>query len=330
VPWAEFNASFPPNQDVHIQVTYSLDGTGYDPYVAFFYVLHTGSGWNGTIGSADLIVHLPYEANPFNVLFNEETGWSSTTLGGVIAGNEIKWHFDNLEPDRNNDFAVSLVVPAVWKNILMEQANVQSNPNDGEAWGRLGKLYKEIIFEKHGFRHDDGGVQLYPLSVQAYENAVRLKPDDPLWHAGFADLLAMHGYFASEEGQNATADIVRSMQEIQLALEIAPNDSKVKEIAGEVYSSFPNGVQQLESGYDFLWLTATPVFETPTDVPGIEATSTSEALPASPSATVVPATEVSPTSTPSPSAKNPICGSVLFIPLALILFAGNRRRRSGL
>ncbi len=99
VPWAQFNVTFPPGQDVHIQVTYILDGTGEYPFVAYYYVLHTGAGWNGTIGSADLIVRLPYEANTSNVIFDEEIGWSSTTAGGVIDGNQVKWHFDNLEPD---------------------------------------------------------------------------------------------------------------------------------------------------------------------------------------------------------------------------------------
>lgn len=323
VPWAEFNVTFPPNQDVQIQVTYTLQGTGEYPYVAFYYIFHTGEGWKDTIGSADLIVRLPYEANPSNVIFDEQTGWSLTTPGGVIEGNEVKWHFENFEPTRENDFELSLVMPSAWQKVLNERENVEDDPNDGEAWGRLGKLYKEIFFFRRGFRHDEGGGQLYQLSVGSYEEAVALLPDDALWHAGFADLLAVHAYYASWEDTDTTAEMLRSMQEIDIALGLSPNDSKVKEIAEKIYYLFPDAVELLESGYDFLWLTATPVLvETSTLVPA-SPTSTPQATPEpvfTSTAVLTREAVPNPTAVP-PTAKNPLCGSVLFIPLALVWLA---------
>lgn len=330
VPWAQFNVTFPPNQDVHIQVSYILDGTGEYPFVAYYYVLHTGAGWNDTIGSADLIVRLPYEANTSNVIFDEQIGWSSTMAGGVLDGNKVKWHFDNLEPDQSNDFQLSIINPAVWQNALSEQSNVQKNPNDGEAWGRLGKLYKEMFFFRKGFRHDAGGTQLYQMSVDAYERAVTLLPDDALWHAGFADLLSVHAYYASQEGEDATAEMLRSMQEIHLALDLSPDDLKVKEIAESIYYLFPDAIQQYESGYEFLWLTETPVPVPPTSAPIDEATSTLESILASPTGTSVPAPKPTSTSMP-PTSKNPICGgTAMLIPLALILFSKRKKGQSGL
>ena len=329
VPWAEFDTTFPPNQDVQIQVSYLLDGTGEYPYVAYFYILHTGEGWNGTIGSADIIVRLPYEANQFNVIFDEQIGWSQTTAGGVVNGSEIRWHFEDLEPDRSNDFELSIVNPAVWQGILREQASVQANPNDGESWGRLGKLYKEILFYRRDFRRDAGGRQLYPLGIEADENAVRLLPDDALWHAGFADLLAVHAYYSQWEGGNVVPEILRSMQEINIALGLAPTDPKVKEIAEKIYWLFPDGAELLESGYDFLWLTATPIFETPTTIPALptetpqvtpEPVSTSAAFAAAQTEST-PAQETIPNPTPAPAtATNPLCGSAAlfsFVPIWL-------------
>jgi hypothetical protein len=325
VPWAQFNVSFPPGEDIHIQVTYILDGTGEYPYVAYSYILHTGAGWKDTIGSADLIVRLPYEANTFNVIFDEQIGWSQTTMGGVLAGKEIKWHFEDLEPEQSDDLQLSLVNPAVWQNVLKERSNVQTNPNDGEAWGRLGKLYKEIFFFRKGFRHDAGGEQLYALSIQAYENAVSLKPDDALWHAGFANLLQVHVYYAAQEvSQDMRPEMLRSMQEIQRALELKPNDPKVREIAETIYYSFPDAIQQLESGYDFLWLTATPELPTPTLAP-VEPTVTPPATtPPLATATTVPAIEASPTPAPT-AASNPICGSALVAPLALFILTRRKQ-----
>jgi hypothetical protein len=320
VPWAEFDVIFPPSQDVQIRVTYTIDGMGEYPYVAFFYIFHTGAGWKDTIGSADLIVRLPYEANSQNVIFYETTGWSLTTPGGVTNGNEIRWRFENFEPGYENDFELSLVMPSVWQKVLNERRNVADNPNDGEAWGRLGKLYKETFFFRRGFRHDAGGEELYHLSVEAYEKAVTLLPDDGLWHAGFADLLAVHAYYASWEGEDATAEALRSMQEIDIALELAPNDPKVKEIAEKIYSFFPDAVNLLESGYDFLWLTATPLPPTPTIAAPAEPTATPEATSTAPSAeTAVPTREAAPNpATVPPPAKNPLCGSLLIVPLALV------------
>jgi hypothetical protein len=323
VPWAEFDVTFPPGQDVQILVTYTTQGTGEYPFVAYYYIFHTGAGWKDTIGSADLIVRLPYEANSQNVIFDETTGWSMTTPGGALAGNEIKWRFENFEPGYEDDFEISLVMPSVWQKVSNERRNVSNNPNDGEAWGRLGKLYKEIFFYRRGFRQDAGGGELYRLSVEAYEKAVTLLPDDGLWHAGFADLLAIHAYYVSWEGEDATAEALRSMQEIDIALGLAPNDAKVKEIAEKIYSFFPDAVDLLESGYDFRWLTATPVLSTPTSAP-IDPTEASQTpLPPLSTETAVPAPEEE--STPLAPLANPVCGSALLVPFGLLWLARRRR-----
>lgn len=329
VPWAEFDVTFPPNQDVNIQVTYLLEGTGEYPFVSFQYVFHTGAGWKDSIGSADLIVRLPYEVTLHNVLFDEHTGWSTTTAGGAVHGQELRWHFENLEPDQNDDFEISLVMPSAWQNVMKENALVNANAGDGEAWGRLGKLYKELFFFRRGFRHDAGGLELYASSLAAYEKCISLLPNDALWHAGFADLLSVHAYYAMEEGQDARAEILRSMQEIDRAEELAPNDPKVKEIAEKIYYLFPDAIQQLESGYDYLWLTATPELAAPTLAP-VEVTVTSPPVTDAPppTATTAPAQEVTSTPNPTPPASpNPLCASAFLLPLALALgFVGASRK----
>ena len=326
VPWAEFDVTFPPGQDVNIQVIYLLEGTGEYPFISFDYIFHTGAGWRDSIGSADLIVRLPYEASAQNVILDDQIGWSQTTSGGTFQGQEIRWHFDNFEPDQNNDFQVSLVMPSAWQKVLKERANVGVNSNDGEAWGRLGKLYKEMFFYRQGFRHDAGGQELYALSVAAYEKAVTLLPNDALWHAGFAHLLEFHSYFASMEGQDVRDEVLRSMQEIHTALEISPDDPKVKEIAETIYYSFPDAIQQLESGYDFLWLTATPVLSTPTIAP-VEPTSTPPvATPLPITETAVPEKDATPVPTSTPvTATNPLCGSAFLVPLGLVWLMRRKR-----
>ena len=278
VPWAEFNITFPIGQDVSVQVAYNLNGSGYMPYTAFYYILETGAGWKDTIGSADIILSLPYPPNPQNVVINMEIGWGETTSGGVIEGNEMRWHFDNFEPGpyepvQNMEF--SMVAPVKWQNVLKEQDNVTKNPNDSEAWGRLAKSYKEIFLPGKGYRTDTGGVTLYQLSIDAYEKCLALKPDDAQWHAGFADLLANRSYYDSFNGP--TPDAFRALDEIHTALQLAPEDAKVLEIAQNISYMFPDGMTQNGSGYDFPWLiqTPTPHPPTPTIVPVLDPESVS-------------------------------------------------------
>jgi hypothetical protein len=134
-PWAEFNVTFPPGEDVQVRVTYALDGSGEQAYASFYYILETGAGWKDTIGSADLVVRLPYDASPHNVILDYGTGWSTTTSGGVISGREIRWHHEDFEPGREHH--LGLLGPALdWLGVLTERENVAANPTGrpGDGW----------------------------------------------------------------------------------------------------------------------------------------------------------------------------------------------------
>ena len=328
VPWAAFDVSFPPGQDVQIQVAYTLEASGEYPFVWFKYILSTGAAWKDAIGMADLIVRLPYPASNQNLVFDPGNPYSGVTPGGVISGNEIRWHYADFEPTSDNNFEVMLVMPSAWENVLTEQANVKQNPKDGEAWGRLGKLYKELAFSSRGkgFRlgsMDPGAQDLYQLSQQAYEKAVSLKPDDPLWHAGFADLLAYHAFFLNMEGADMTAETLHALQEIRQALDLAPDDPKVQEIATQISYFFPEGMKADGASFDFPWLTATPAAPTPiaeaiisTDTPSPEITYTPTPQPVSPTPTGEPQ--------PKPKPTLPLCGGALLLPIG-VLFLVQRR-----
>jgi tetratricopeptide (TPR) repeat protein len=331
VPWAEFDVNFPAGQDVSIRVAYDLKGSGYYPFTAFYYILETGAGWKDTIGSANMILRLPYEASPQNVIMNVQIGWAETTPGGVFQGNEVRWRFDDFEPGenqpvRNMEFA--LVASAAWQTVLNARANVERSPNDGEAWGRLAKAYKEIFFQGKGYRNDAGGQELYQLSVEAYEKCLSLKPNDAQWHAGFADLLAERAMWDSWFS-DPTPETFRALEEIHTALDLAPNDPLVREIAQNITYMIPDGITQNGDDFDFPWLTQTPTAlpPTPTMIPLEESTATPLAIPTdTPQAepTQVEPTQTNPT--PVPQASNPICGSAAFLPLiAMLLFVWKRK-----
>jgi hypothetical protein len=296
VPWIGFDVRFPPGQDVEVKVTFTAEAMGENGFAAFFYILHTGAGWKDTIGSADLIVRLPHPATLENVIFDETTGFSHTTPGFELAGNEARWHFENLEPAREDDLAVSLVKPEVWGRVIAERENVRLHPRDGEAWGRLGKAYKESILLRRGMRQDDMGKVLYRYAKEAYAEAVALKPQDALWHLGYADLLFNYCFYHGDPGiQGDMADIASAVLEIKTAVELAPNNDHIRELFASIRMKYPWAVTETAAGYDYPVLTATPfmtpwVWETPTQAP----TST----PVVPTETEMPPTPVPPTPTP--------------------------------
>ena len=335
VQWAEFSVSFPPGEDVLIEVAYSLSGTGEYPFISFNYLLETGAGWKDTIGRADLIVRLPYEANHHNVFIDSSPGWGQTSPGAMLAGHEIRWHYDDLEPEYQHNLSIVMVMPSVWEKVLSEQENVAADPEDGEAWGRLGKIYKETALLRRGIRRDAGGEELYNLSRQAYERCLALLPDDALWHLGFANLLFARYYWEEYSvGGSDRANLLRAIEEYNIAYNLDPNNPNIIYWIDDAYYA-TDAIERLEdgSGYIFHWLTTTPTIvptrtATVTDTLGPESISTT--TPQLPIATLEPTINQAllskPTTTPKimesqqqPQAEpsQPICGSLLIIPLGL-------------
>jgi len=119
-----------------------------------------------------------------------------------------------------------------------------------------------------GYRNDAGGEELYQLSIAAYEKCLALKPKDAEWHAGFADLLASRTYWDLWMNGPTSADTYRAFNEIRTALQLAPNDPKVLEIADAITGMFPDGMSHAGTVYDFPWLTQTPTpLPPPTQTP---------------------------------------------------------------
>lgn len=353
VPWAEFQVTFPPGEEVIIDVAYTLDASGEYPYVTYAYILTTGAGWQGTIGSADLIVRLPYDVTPANVFLQDGAGWGSTTPGHRIAGRELRWHFEDFEPTYEHNLTVCLVMPSAWKKVLTEQNNVAQNPGDGEAWGRLGKIYKEISRLRRGLRYDPGGAALYPLAVEAYEKAVTLLPNDAWWHAGYADLLFNHYYWTTFFTNPANlAEMVKAMEELNMSISIDADNEVALALLEEISYAMPEAVARDGDDFILTLLTATPVFP-PTDTPEVEPSPTEPQPTDTPiikssSTPPVPSdTPAVPTLTPmlgeAPLAELPedtpvverseeddsgglqFCGSILLVPLMGVMVLSKRR-----
>lgn len=315
IPWAVFEVSFPPGKDVIIDVTYTVDGQHSYPYDAFQYVLETGAGWNGTIGSADVIVRLPYEVNKANVWVEDVYGYSEATQGGVLSGNEIRWHFDELEPTQEDNIHVIVVTPSMWASLLKERDTVEKNPNDGEAWGRLAKAYKEIVHIGRGVRFDPAALEIFELSRDAYEKCLVLLPKDSLWHYGYADLLWVHYfYYVYYTGEDGEGILPAALMHLQTALALDPNNEQARYLLEDINLWMPEAVSINENGFVLLGLTATPVLPT-----ALLPLPSETALPAMTEITPMQTAIATPTEISQPKAQNPLCGSAFLLPVLFSL-----------
>ncbi|MAT43008.1 MAG: hypothetical protein CL609_11740 [Anaerolineaceae bacterium] len=264
--WENFTVKFPPQEDVHITVTYDAypyteSGSGlYD----YSYVLETGRGWYDTIGTAEIIIQFPYSLDEFNYSRPYPPDYT-------ISNNQIKWYFENLEPDHESNISASVFPPSLWQRVLMETQKTQDNPNDGEAWGRLGKAYKEGIRGRRGFRSDPEDLQLYLRSKEAYQQAIQLLPFDADWHYGYSELLCEY----AEWGHDTLEDWKACINELKQTLELNPNHEKGLIKAYEMAEYFPDKLSINEGELDYLILTpqtlptitATTSIATPTTIP---------------------------------------------------------------
>jgi len=331
VPWASFNVSFPQGKDVQIEVSYDLDGTNYpqETCTSFYYILSTGAGWYGTIGSGKIILRLPYDTNPQNVVLVDSQNPPQFT------GREALWQFTDLEPTPSDNLTFDIVKPAVWEQVITELGNISNNPQDGEAYGQLGKAYKQALFAApKGFpRTDSGAAGIYQWSKDAYDKAVTLKPTDGLWHAGYAELLLDYYLWGPDQDQNRpyTSDLNLGLKELALAYQFAPQDPFVLNLLNQYLSLFPNYIiQESDGSLDFLSLTQTPLpspgVTLPTDTP---IPPTAVFIPTQISTPMSLPVTSSPAAEPAPKPSSPICGGMVLILLPLAFIAWKYRKGHG-
>jgi len=352
--WASFPVTFPAGKTVTVQVTYTVFGheSSAPAYQSYDYILVTGAAWYDTIGRADIVLRYPEEVN-------SKIYYSYHPNPYQLNGQEVRYHFENLEPTYNLTFQV--LAPALWQKILAEQENLREKPKDGESWGRLGKAYKEAILERRGYREDQPGKEMYALSEQAYRQAVTLLPKDADWHYGYADLLcgkAQWDYGVSVDERNL--DLAGCLEQLRQTFALNPNHSRARALL-EQLGDLENAInvdlfEPGSAGPDFVFLTAHPLASLPTltATPPVTATFTPGAATAaapspeppptatadSPIPTPIAASPTSaapaanptaappqPTAAPAPTARNPLCGGSAALLLVLLAFTLARQKR---
>ena len=303
--WAHFEVTFPPNQEVEVKVAYTVSGYDFNGYgsgaVQFAYVLGTGAGWNGTIGKADIVARLPYEVNELNVL-------ACYPDDCRLSGMEVSWYFEDFLPEGNLE--LQIVRTPVWQRVLLESANVQKNPRDGEAWGRLGKAYKEALVDGKGMIlvYEPRTETIFDLSQEAYQKALELLPEDADWQYGYADLLCNRALWSEGTLEDWAACVTPLKQCLELNPAHERGNALLEQIAESQEWSWVDYKIVDTSGPEPVYLVLTPganptatetALSTHTPSPTAAASSTSSP---SQTATQQPADTATPTPAPEDTA----------------------------
>jgi hypothetical protein len=175
--WAGFDVTFPPDEDVVIQVEYVMESMGVDSMQNIEYILETGAGWAGPIERGYVIVKFPYTASVENVL-------PESTPGYQFLYYEIFWSFENLEPTRDNNIQVSIVSPDTWQKIIALRQDLKENPGQPEKWQDLSQTYFDIA-TWHGDNIRSG--QYLQKIAPTYETGIAYNPNNAELYARYAE-----------------------------------------------------------------------------------------------------------------------------------------------
>ena len=236
IQWAAFDVAFPVGREVRIGVAYvtRLTGerdpasTGYDD-ASLLYILETGAGWRGAIGTADLILRLPYVATPGNLFLDQ-----GSTPGGRCAGNEVRWHWESLEPTRQDNWRARLVWPEDWQRILTLEESVQARPDDIAVTVELAEAYRRVGGGSKGFVESE---HLAKLSQDVVEQALARRPDSAELHAELAVVRwwrFLYCCYPPNAGSPAEPAVQAVRQGLETALRLDPRNERAAALSREV------------------------------------------------------------------------------------------------
>jgi hypothetical protein len=322
IAWATFSVDFPVGRKVSINVQYNLQPTGYFPVADFVYILETGAGWFGPIGSADLSLSLPYDVNSQNLLYGDY----NTTPGGQADGQQVTWHYENLEPTQDDNLRVDIVAPKVWMDLVQARQAVQTNSGDANAWQTLAQAAATAALDESGkgwLRTDPGGQALALESKRAYEQVLTLRPKDPSLWAGYENLMVrilMQIDYPTLDKQPTASDpdLQKLVEAVNQVLALDPQNEEVKSDAQWVADTYKEVLQLNPDGSLSLVGQAQQATETPlpaasplpsltlplTQAPTTAVTATPAALASPPAATPSVAASSTPVITAPPPMGN--------------------------
>jgi len=168
----KFPISFKSNSETNIVVEYDTQHDYYDKsiYTVFAYIMETGSHWKDSIGSGEIIFRFP--TNLIQSIFSEYNNEF------VLAGKELKWVFENLEPTEDHNIYIhySDHLLNIWgkKPAYLEDVFSSSNSDFGADWSIFPEGYKNSWVWLDGnpiyllIKHPESETQFFETSIEGY------------------------------------------------------------------------------------------------------------------------------------------------------------------
>jgi hypothetical protein len=287
VAWSAFPLTFPAGKDVFLRVTYETDiNSGKYGNNWLEYILETGAGWYGNIGSAVVTFRFPYAVGPVNVQGGEQA---------LRTGSEVRFLYSDFEPDSRSNVSLQFLSPAAWQKILDLERETGENPRDIQSIIALADMYQDMCVT--------GGPEASRLAETIVLEGLTYSPDSADLHAEWANIYLARllpwcsGY--SGAGFDRSEVVAGLQRELNLALQIDPQNElalKVQQTIADRLNYDPDFLSTSEP----IPATAVPATPTATALKSKSATATWVAVTDTPTLFVTPTAEAVPPG-PEPS-----------------------------
>jgi tetratricopeptide (TPR) repeat protein len=279
--WAVVEITFPKQQTVTLDVTFTLAALRPDYVQAFEYLLEPAASWQAGIDKADIIFRTPYDLAKDSFL-------PKTSPGYLIEGNQLRWPKRGFEPNATDNITIVTVEPRTWLDIL--QLREDSKVDFAPAWFDLAEKYHLVAVYGEEVRYPT----YYQFAFDAYQKAIGLDTKNADYYAAFGSLLFANccgGENARTANPN-TPGLQQALRQVEQALQINPDNAAARALLAQINDRIP-GIPLTPPPTSTLTPSITPTI---TLTPPPSPTPTLTASP-SPTATLTPTI----TNTPGPT-----------------------------
>lgn len=224
IDWAAFDVRFPPGTDLLLEVSY-VQSAGDYLGACFDYVLQTGAGWKDHIGTADIILRLPYKADTMIARGERRLAAGPVLPPPVVIGTDLRWRFEDLEPTAGDDLRLCTLPPVLWQPVAEAQAVVDVRPEDPEAWASLARAFiplGHLMGQPRGAATFVSETELDARARATFDRLLALAPLDARAHADYAIYLWSSWYGQSPFGPRPEPDLDLIAGELTEALRLDP------------------------------------------------------------------------------------------------------------
>lgn len=166
---AKFPVTFLANATTRIELTYASSSVQpkASPLDTISYIFSTGAGWQGTIGSAKLILQLP-DSSFAQAIYDLK--------GASVNGRQATWTWTNFEPTDDDDFLIEIMSLDSIQSLIAAQADCAEKPLDPTSWKTLAFAYYDVCINGYGLRDN---IRYCDLADEYFEKLAQLDPTDP-------------------------------------------------------------------------------------------------------------------------------------------------------